>query len=186
MTNNGTMRALNGGVLESYGTFVNNGILDLMTGTTNFHGAFINNGVVADASCLRILSIARQGNDIFLTWSLVGGRSGAVQTNSGTAAGDYTANFTDLYGPISVVGSGVCTTNYLEHRWRDQHTSPLLPRAAGAITTAISRPLSVLSVRRCRVSASFAAVGESAPNVFGVAVAINSGTGVPPVSFPRS
>ena len=112
VTNNGTMRALNGSVLESYGPFANNGVLDLMTGTTNFHGTFVNNGVVADASCFRILSIARQGNDVLLTWSAVGGRSCVVQTNSGTAAGDYTGNFTDFCEPIPVVGCGVCTTDY--------------------------------------------------------------------------
>jgi T5SS/PEP-CTERM-associated repeat protein len=46
VTNNGTMRAINGSVLEAYSNVVNNGLIDIADGTTNFHGGFINNGVV--------------------------------------------------------------------------------------------------------------------------------------------
>jgi T5SS/PEP-CTERM-associated repeat protein len=46
VTNNGAMHPINGSVLEFYGTMVNNGTIDITTGTTNFHGIFINNGTI--------------------------------------------------------------------------------------------------------------------------------------------
>src|SRR5439155_19132623 len=50
VTNNGTMRAINGSVLEAYGNVVNNGFINAIHGATNFHGVFINNGIVLDAN----------------------------------------------------------------------------------------------------------------------------------------
>lgn len=50
ITNNGTMVAVNGGVLEVLGTVVNNGIIDIIDGTTNFHSLFVNNGIVLNAA----------------------------------------------------------------------------------------------------------------------------------------
>lgn len=50
VTNNGTLAAVNGGVLEVLGAVVNNGIIDIIGGTTNFHSTFVNNGIVLDAN----------------------------------------------------------------------------------------------------------------------------------------
>ena len=46
VTNNATVRALNGSVIESYALFVNNGTIDISGGSTNFHGGLINNGTI--------------------------------------------------------------------------------------------------------------------------------------------
>ena len=46
VTNNGSLRAVNGSVLESYGPVVNNGVINVIAGQTNFHSGFVNNGVV--------------------------------------------------------------------------------------------------------------------------------------------
>ena len=70
LTNNGTMRAINGGVIESYGTIVNNGFIDVFHGNTNFHGAFINHGTVTgpntvlDSSKVQISDISCSGADV--------------------------------------------------------------------------------------------------------------------------
>jgi autotransporter family porin len=60
VTNNGTM-VVDSAVLETFGTFVNNGkIFFLNGGTTNFHGAFINNGAILDGRLP--LTITRDGS----------------------------------------------------------------------------------------------------------------------------
>ena len=53
---------VNGTALESYGTLVNNGIIDLFAaGPTNFHGVFINNGSVRNGANMVI-----SGTDVIL------------------------------------------------------------------------------------------------------------------------
>ena len=111
VTNNGTMRALNGSVLESYGPLVNNGIIDIMSGTTNFHSSFVNNGFVVDASYFQVVSVAAQGNNILLSWTALGGRSYVVQMS---ASGVNSNNFTDTGPTISASGTGEYVTNYLD------------------------------------------------------------------------
>jgi T5SS/PEP-CTERM-associated repeat protein len=59
-TNNGTV-VVDGAVLETFGTFVNNGKLFVLNGgTTNFHGTFINNGVILNGDIH--LAIERDGS----------------------------------------------------------------------------------------------------------------------------
>ncbi len=133
VTNNGTIYATNGATLAFYGPVVNNGVIDVIYGNTNFFFTFINNGIVLTAggdndgdgmsnlkesqagtsptnsdSCLRITSMAREGDDIRITWTAVGGKSYVVQTNSvpGGGYGDFTP-------VIYVPGVGESVTNYL-------------------------------------------------------------------------
>jgi len=131
--NTGVLRAVNGAVLESYGPVVNDGVIDIIYGNTNFHSTFINNGIVltADgdpdgdgmsnlheslagtsptnsASCLRITNIAREGDDVRITWTAVGGKSYVVQTNSLLGGG-----YGDFSGVIYVPGTGESLTNYV-------------------------------------------------------------------------
>jgi len=133
LTNNGVLRASNGAVLESYGPVVNNGVIDVIYGNTNFHSTFINNGIVLTAegdpdgdgmsnlqeslagtivtnslSCLRITSMAREGDDVRITWTAVGGKSYVVQTNSVPGSG-----FADFSSVIYVPGVGESVTNYV-------------------------------------------------------------------------
>ncbi len=63
------------------------------------------------ASALRIVSTARQGNDVVLTWLTAGGRTNIVQA---VTAGGYSTNFADLSGPIIIAGSGDVTTNFTD------------------------------------------------------------------------
>jgi len=46
VTNNATIQVINGSVLEGYGPVVNNGLIVICNGNTNFHSAFVNNGTI--------------------------------------------------------------------------------------------------------------------------------------------
>jgi hypothetical protein len=131
--NNAVLRATNGSVLESYGPVVNNGVIDVIYGNTNFHTTFINNGIVLtaegdpdgdgmsnlqeslagtsptnSASCLRVTGVLSLSNDVCITWTAVGGKSYVVQTNSVPGTG-----FADFSPVISVSGVGESVTNYV-------------------------------------------------------------------------
>jgi hypothetical protein len=64
-------------------------------------------------SNFRIVSIQREGSDVRIKWTTVGGKSYRLQTNAPAANGSFTNNFTDLSALISIGGSGESTTNYL-------------------------------------------------------------------------
>jgi hypothetical protein len=64
---------------------------------------------------LKMKSIAREGNNIRLTWVTRGTHSNFVQVTTGTTTGSYTNNFTNITAAaIITVGSGDITTNYLD------------------------------------------------------------------------
>jgi hypothetical protein len=61
----------------------------------------------------RIVSIARESNDIRVSWTTASDKTNVLQVATG-AAGSFTANFVDLSSPIIVLGTGQVTTNYLD------------------------------------------------------------------------
>ena len=65
------------------------------------------------ASGMRITSVTRQGADVQVTWTTVGGMGYVVQ-NAATIAGGLTNNFLDISPLISMPGNGESTTNYLD------------------------------------------------------------------------
>ena len=63
LTNNGTI-VVDGAVLETFGTFVNNGKMFLLNGgTTNLHGTFVNNGAILNGKIS--LTISQDGSSGF-------------------------------------------------------------------------------------------------------------------------
>jgi T5SS/PEP-CTERM-associated repeat protein len=114
VTNNGIMHAENGSVIESYGPVINNGVIDIMDGSTNFHSGFVNHGTVVDASYFRVTGITNQTGSVNLAWTTVGGRSYVVQTNAPPPNGSYTNNFSDFTSTVAVPGQSLGTTNYLD------------------------------------------------------------------------
>jgi len=64
VTNHGTLRALNGSTLRAQGLIVNQGVIDIIEGTTNFLGGFINNGIVLTPANLRISGVSITGYDV--------------------------------------------------------------------------------------------------------------------------
>ena len=61
-------------------------------------------------SYLHILSVARQGNDMAITWETVGGLTNILQATLGDANGNYTNNFSDIVTNI-IAGSGDVTNS---------------------------------------------------------------------------
>ena len=66
------------------------------------------------SSPFRITAIAREGNNIRVTWTTVGGTTNIVQVTPGTANGSYTNNFSDLSAQLTILGSSVTSMNYLD------------------------------------------------------------------------
>ena len=92
---------------------------DLCTGsgTPIGHGlinALLTSDVIAQVPPFVITGLARQGNDILLTWKTAGGKTNVVQVSPGGAGGGYSNNFVNLSAPIGVIGSGSTSTNYLD------------------------------------------------------------------------
>jgi hypothetical protein len=65
---------------------------------------------------LRITAIARESNNIRVTWSTLAGTTNIVQATSGAANGNYSVNnFGDIAASLTiVVGSGETSTNYVD------------------------------------------------------------------------
>ncbi len=65
----------------------------------------------ADFACgpYQVLSVTPVGNDIQITWKTAGGRRDAVQS-AATLGGAYT----NVSSPMTIMGIGVVTTNYLD------------------------------------------------------------------------
>jgi GH15 family glucan-1,4-alpha-glucosidase len=63
---------------------------------------------------LRIISLARQGNDVVLTWTAQGGKTNVVLVAPSTANGSYSNNFGSLSSPLPVPGIGLTTMSYTD------------------------------------------------------------------------
>ena len=62
-----------------------------------------------NASAFRITAVAREGNDVRVTWSMGAGKTNALQ--AATGSGSVTNNFTDVFVVTNTVGN---TTNHLD------------------------------------------------------------------------
>jgi hypothetical protein len=88
---------------------------------TNTCGSFIHTGgtlivgsVILDPNAFRITSVAREGNDLRITWLMAPGQTNALQASSGGTHGDCTTNgFTDIFIVTNNATPGVLT-NYLD------------------------------------------------------------------------
>jgi hypothetical protein len=67
-----------------------------------------------NASVLRVTSIVRQGNDVRVTWTSVGGHSYVLQSTKAAAIASYNTNFADASPVVAVPGAGESKTNYLD------------------------------------------------------------------------
>ena len=60
-----------------------------------------------------VTGLAREGNDIRITWETVGGKTNFVQASKGVAGG-YSTNFTNISAAIICPGTTYTVTNYLD------------------------------------------------------------------------
>ena len=81
-----------------------------------FHtgGTVVADSVELGVNPLHIISIARQGNDMLITWMMGPGISNVLQVASGDVNGNYTTNgFTDVFVVTNNPSAGT-VTNYLD------------------------------------------------------------------------
>jgi T5SS/PEP-CTERM-associated repeat protein len=112
VTNNGTMQALNGSVLEGYSNLVNNGIIDIRGGTTNFHGGFINNGIVITTNNFpAITAIQLVGPDVEISVHTGNGSTYVFEetTNLTSAAWTPVIEFTGPGGIVTFIDPAAAT-----------------------------------------------------------------------------
>jgi len=69
---------------------------------------------VLSPSIFQINSVAAQGNDLLLTWTMPQGFTGIVQATSGDISANYSNSFGDISTPIFVPGNNLFTTNYFD------------------------------------------------------------------------
>jgi hypothetical protein len=88
---------------------------------TNTCGSFIHTGgtlvagsVILDPNAFRITSVAREGNNLRVTWLMAPGQTNALQVSSGGIHGSYATNgFTDIFVVTNNTTPGTLT-NYLD------------------------------------------------------------------------
>jgi T5SS/PEP-CTERM-associated repeat protein len=113
VTNNGNITAVNNTSIDFYGPVVNNGVIDSTAGNVQFFAGVQNNGEILPRS--QITAISREGTNIFVTWTTVGGHSYVLQNTKSTAMiAEYNTNFADASPIIVASGTGLSETNYLD------------------------------------------------------------------------
>jgi PKD repeat protein len=83
-------------------------------GISNTNQFLLGLNPINPASVFRILSAVSQSNDVVITWATGAGPTNVVQATGGDANGNYTTDFTDISGPLSIPGSGDATNSYLD------------------------------------------------------------------------
>jgi hypothetical protein len=109
VTNNGTMQALNGSVLEVYSNLVNNGVIDIRAGTTNFHAGFINNGIVVTTNNFPVITaIQVVGSDIEISVKTGTGSAYVFEETTNLTGASWTPviEFNGPGGVVTFIDSG--------------------------------------------------------------------------------
>jgi 1,4-alpha-glucan branching enzyme len=127
LTNNGTIRLFNGGLLEAWDVVVNNGLIDIINGGgTNFHNAFINNGTVLDASSVRVSNVSLSGDDLVLSIPSVVGHTYQLEMSLSAAPASWSdtgPTQAGTGGALSFTDPGAVTNN-LTSFYRIKVTAP--------------------------------------------------------------
>ena len=66
------------------------------------------------ALAFRVTNIAREGNNVRVTWTSVGGRTNILQAVTAGPGGYATNGFTDMGPMIAPTNTSIITTNYLD------------------------------------------------------------------------
>lgn len=76
-------------------------------------GTLIVGNVVLDPNTFRIVSVARQSNDMLVTWMMAPGATNTLQATAGNGSGYTTNGFTDIFVVTNNTSVGT-VTNYLD------------------------------------------------------------------------
>ena len=112
VTNNGHIQALNGTVVEAHGPVVNNGVINVLDGGTNFHSTFINNGLVITSNSIPIItSIRKVGSNVQIRFTADNALPYVVQYATDLASGDWTplTNMTGNGSILTAIDPGAAT-----------------------------------------------------------------------------
>ena len=92
-------------------------------------------------SVLKITSVARQSNDVLVTWTSMGGHSYVLQSTRSTAMiAGFNTNFADASPLVAVSLAGASTTNYLD---LGAAYAPVLTSPGGQMSTTSTVPSTV-------------------------------------------
>ena len=109
VTNNGVMRFTGGAsLMATNALFVNNGVLDLITGAQTLPANFINNGVVANAQQVRVQPAVVSGTDFIASIQSYAGHGYQLQRSISLGAG---AVWSNIGGAQPGTGAGLFLTN---------------------------------------------------------------------------
>jgi autotransporter-associated beta strand protein len=89
VVNDGTMRLTGGAAIQCAGTFVNNGVLDLLTGAQGLPAKLENNGVVIDSTSLRSVKVGRSGQTTTVTVHSYSGHNYQLQRSNSLISPDW-------------------------------------------------------------------------------------------------
>jgi hypothetical protein len=145
---------------DNYGIYANDGIPDWWqvqyfgtnnpegvasadadgTGQNNLFKYLAGLNPTNPASVLRVTGIVRQGNDVRVTWTSVGGHGYVLQSTKAAAIYSFNTNFADASPVVVVPGAGESTTNYLDVR---AAYPPVLTAPGGTMVTTSVVPSTV-------------------------------------------
>jgi len=61
-----------------------------------------------------VTAVAREGNNLRITWQTLAGTTNVLQAVNGDASGGFSNNYADITSPMTITGSGRTSTNYLD------------------------------------------------------------------------
>jgi hypothetical protein len=77
-------------------------------------GTLLVGSVILDPNAFQITSVAREGNNLRITWLMAPGLTNALQATAGGTLGSYTTNgFADIFIVTNNTATGTLT-NYLD------------------------------------------------------------------------
>ena len=115
-TNNGTLSVVNGAVLSASGaaSFVNNGVIDLLTSSAStLPAGLVNNGSIIYSNNVEILSATKTGNNFTATILSFTGHSYQLQSRSSLVTGTWTPVGSPQNGMSVMNGNGTISGTIL-------------------------------------------------------------------------
>jgi probable HAF family extracellular repeat protein len=96
--NQGTMRLTGDTTLDLQGSFINNGVLDVITGAVNPSTTFVNNGVLLDSASVCVESLIKSGTTVQLCIRSVAGHAYRLERSTSLASGTWSPVGADQEG----------------------------------------------------------------------------------------
>jgi hypothetical protein len=89
--------------LDLEGSFINNGVLDVITGDVNPPTTFVNNGILLDSSSVRVESLIKSGTTVQLSIRSSVGHAYRLERSATMASNSWTPVGTDQEGDGNIL-----------------------------------------------------------------------------------